>query len=194
MVLLTALLTSAAVTSLVTWNGVTDSQTTTAVGSRAYDFTTSPDVQSPPTGNDTDFRSPMTSEGDFRSVLPTTTAGYRREQRAVITRSIRLYGIVVAACVATVLAVALAAACVMTGGGGGGSRSSAVRWTSPWFRRLRCRRSAAAHDSAAATSGAGDSDYIYRPLGTGTGSRLDDEYETTFVGVSVPLLHDVRAV
>jgi len=91
----------------------------------------------------------------------------------------------VAACVATVVAVALAAACVVAHGG----PQSSARCGS-WLRRFN-RRSAADLGTAA---NSGDSDYIYRPLGTGTGNRLDDEYETTFVGVSVPLLHDVRAV
>ena len=34
-------------------------------------------------------------------------------------------------------------------------------------------------------------DYIYRPL---HGNRLDDEYENTFVGVSIPLLQEVTVV
>jgi len=37
-------------------------------------------------------------------------------------------------------------------------------------------------------------DYIYRPLSgtsSGGGNRIEDEYETTFVGVSIPLLHEV---
>ena len=192
MALLTALLTSAAVTSLVTWNDVSDSQSTTlcTVGddvTSASDVTTSADSRSYTTPNDADFRSStMTSEDHLR--LRATTRGpvdHLQSQRRAITRSIRLYGIVVAACVATVVAVALAAACVVARGGS----PSSVHWRS-WLSRFN-RRSAA--DLAAATSG-GDGDYIYRPLGTGRGSRLDDEYETTFVGVSVPLLHDVRAV
>lgn len=37
-------------------------------------------------------------------------------------------------------------------------------------------------------------DYIYRPLGGGSGNRIEDEYETTFVGVSIPLLHEVSDI
>lgn len=39
-------------------------------------------------------------------------------------------------------------------------------------------------------------DYIYRPIGgsSGGGSRIEDEYETTFVGVSIPLLHEVSDI
>ena len=40
------------------------------------------------------------------------------------------------------------------------------------------------------TSGSGY-DYIYKPL---HGGRLDDEYENTFVGVSIPLLQEVSVV
>lgn len=200
MALVTALLTSAAVTSLVTWN---DSRPIiAAVGddvTRAFDGATSTDG----TSNDTDFPSPTmtslsssSSENYFR-LRPTTRgpAEHLRSQRIAITRSIRLYGIVVAACLATVVAVALTAACVVAHGG----TPSAGRWES-WFRRgswcgrFHRRSTAADLGSAAASGGGGDGDYIYRPLGTGTGSALDDEYETTFVGVSVPLLHDVRAV
>jgi len=96
---------------------------------------------------------------------------------------------VVAACVATVVAVALATACVVVRGASG-TPGTGRRWGSSLCRQFN-RRSAA---NLAAATGNGDGDYIYRPLGTGTGSRLDEEYETTFVGVSVPLLHDVRAV
>ena len=38
-----------------------------------------------------------------------------------------------------------------------------------------------------ATSETANYDYIYRPL---QGGRLDEEYENTFVGVSIPLLQD----
>jgi len=190
MALLTALLTSAAVTSVVTWNDVTDNRSTAVSEdtTRAFDVTASANAAAHPTLNESDFRYwTITSEGYFR-LYPTTIRGpidHLRSQRIAITRSIRLYGIVVAGCVATVVAVALAAACVVAHGG----PSSSARWSS-WLRRFS-RRSAA--DLGTATI-SGDSDYIYRPLGTGTGNRLDDEYETTFVGVSVPLLHDVRAV
>jgi len=195
MALLTTLLTSAAVTSLVTWNDVSDNRTTVA-SYTVSDNTTlafdaaSADTRSQPTINDADFRSPTSTSVNYFRLRPTTRSpgDHLRSQRIAITRSIRLYGIVVAACVATVVAVALAAACVVVRGTST-STPNAGRCGS-LFRRLN-RRSAA--DLAAAT-GSGDGDYIYRPLGTGTGNRLDDEYETTFVGVSVPLLHDVRAV
>jgi len=195
MALLTALLTSAAVTSLVTWNDVSDNRTTVALytvsdnTTHAFDVT-SADTRSQPTTNDADFRSPTTTSVNYFLLRPTirSPGDHLRSQRIAITRSIRLYGIVVAACVATVVAVALAAACVVVRGTSASTPCSGR--CGSWFRRFN-RRSAA--DLAAATSG-GDGDYIYRPLGTGTGNRLDDEYETTFVGVSVPLLHDVRAV
>ena len=156
---------------------------------RAFDVTTSTNTRLHPTSNASDVWYPTTttSEGYFR-LFPTVSgpADHLRSQRMAITRSIRLYGIVVAACVATVVAVTLAAACIVAHGGS----PTTVNWSS-WFRRLGRGRSAA--DLGTASSG-GDSDYIYRPLGTGTGNRLDDEYETTFVGVSVPLLQDVRAI
>jgi len=208
MALLTALLTSAAVTSsLVAWN---DSRPFTAGddATRPFDVATSTDGAS----NDTDyFRFPTSTSSEiYFRLAATTTRGpdeHLRSQRVAIARSIRLYGIVVAACLAAVVAVALTAACVVAHGaapsaGGGDPRGweSWFRRGGSWCGRLR-RRSTAADLDAAATSGAGDGDYIYRPLGTGTGSgldrtgsALDDEYETTFVGVSVPLLRDVRAV
>jgi len=189
MALLTTLLTSAAVTSLVTWN---DSRPIT-IGddvTRAFDVPAA-------TTNDTDFRSPtMTSSENYFRLRPTApgSAENLRSQRIAITKSMRLYGIVVAACLAAVVAVALTAACVVAHGG----TPTTDRWDSwlrrgSWCSRVR-RRSTAADLAAAATSGGSDGDYIYRPLGTGNGSALDDEYETTFVGVSVPLLRDVRAV
>ena len=147
MALLTALLTSAAVTSLVTWSDVTTDSRPTTVGADnrtagAFDVTTSVSTQPHTTSSDdSDFRrTSMTSEGYFRS-LPTTrrTVNHLRSQRVAITRSIRLYGIVVAGCVATVVAVALAAVCVVShggplspvhgdrgGGGGGGSTGGSV--------------------------------------------------------------------
>ena len=188
-------MTSAAVTSLVTWN---DSLPITAGddATRAFGVATSTDGAS----NDVDFRSPTTTSENYFRLRPTTTTttpdrvAHLRSQRVAITRSIRLYGIVVAACLATVVAVALAAACVVAHGG------TPITDGGSWFRRgswcSRFRRRSTAADLAAAMTigGGGDGDYIYRPLGTGTGSALDDEYETTFVGVSVPLLRDVRAV
>jgi len=194
MALLTALVTSAAVTSLVTWN---DSQPITAGDdvTRPFDVVaTSTDGASNDTDTDYFWSPTMTSsteenylrllsssENYFR--LPTTTPGagaHFRSQRIAITRSIRLYGIVVAACLATVVAVALTAACVVVHGG---SSSADRPWESSWFRRgswcgrLIRRRSTAADMAAAATSGGGDGDYIYRPLGTGTGSALEDRSE-----------------
>ena len=191
MAVITALLTSAAVTTLVTWNDVNDNRFTTSSTvsddmTVAFEVATSTDVRSYSASNQTDLQSPKMTPEDLRLRLTTRRpVDDVRSQRIAITRSIRLYGIVVAACVATVLAVAMAAACVVARG----SSSTAVHWGS-WFHRFN-RRSPAHLAVSACPS---DGDYIYRPLGTGTGSRLDDEYETTFVGVSVPLLHDVRAV
>jgi len=194
MALLTALLTSAAVTSLVTWNDVIENRSTASYAvsddvTGAFDVTTPADTGSHPTSNAADFRSPTTTSEDYFRLRRTTRGPFDhlRSQRLAITRSIRLYGIIVAACVSTVLAVALAAACVVVRGG----QSTSGRWGS-CFRRFRPNRRSAA-DLPTTTSGV-DGDYIYRPLGTGTGNRFDDEYETTFVGVSVPLLHDVGAV
>jgi len=194
MALLTALFTSAAVTSLVTWNGNRSDTSYTTSGdiTRAFDASVSSDAVSHPTLNSTDFRSPTTTSDFHILSMRSTTAGtveHVRSERVAIAKSIRLYGIVVAACLATVVAVALAATCVVARGG---SPTTATRWGSSWLRQLHRGHAVA---ELAAAAGGGDSDYIYRPLGTGlTGNRLDDEYETTFVGVSVPLLHDVRAV
>jgi len=194
MALLTALMTSAAVTSLVTWTDVTtDSRPTSVSGDNttgAFDVTTSVlNITRPhTTSNDhSDFGyTTMTSQNYFR-LLPSTRrpVDHLLSERVAITRSIRLYGIVVAACVGTVVAVALAAVCVISRGG----PLSSVHCSS-WLRRFKRH----ATSDLATSAGSTDSDYIYRPLGSATGSRLDDEYETTFVGVSVPLLHDVRAV
>lgn len=187
MALLTALLTSAAVTSLVTWNEsryMTSSDSVTRVTTLADDI-------SHTTPNDTGFRFPTTTSENYFRLRPTTLfiTNHLRSQRVAITRSMRLYGVVVATCLAAVVAVSLAAACFVVHGGTASGTVHHHRRS--WFRLFGRRQMTS--DLAAATSG-GDADYIYRPLGTGTGSRLDDEYETTFVGVSVPLLHDVRVV
>jgi hypothetical protein len=62
------------------------------------------------------------------------------------------------------------------------------------FWRYHCLRATTDDRSSAAGN---KYDYIYRPLGglgSGNGSRIEDEYETTFVGVSIPLLHEVSDI
>ena len=55
---------------------------------------------------------------------------------------------------------------------------------------LMCRRHVMSYSSLP-SSNPGAYDYIYRPL---HGNRLDEEYENTFVGVSIPLLQEVTII
>lgn len=60
--------------------------------------------------------------------------------------------------------------------------------------RYHCARST---NDDGSTANGNKYDYIYRPLGgiaSGSGSRIEEEYETTFVGVSIPLLHEVSDI